>query len=69
MFIKFMLIGLAILAVCIGIGIAEDNNNSIATQVRGCQQTSDNSGYIGFRCLGQQYFVPVSERSQLEGGK
>ncbi len=69
MFVKITFAILILIAAVIWIGVVQDNNNSLATTLRGCVQTSDNSGYIGFECLDRQYYIPASERGQLKGIK
>jgi hypothetical protein len=67
MFVKITFAILILMAAVIWIGVIQDRNNSLSTTLRGCTQTSDNSGYIGFECPDAHYYIPASERGQLKG--
>ena len=65
MFVKVTVVVLLLMAAVVGIGIAQDNNNSLSATLRDCVQTSDNSGYIGYECPDAHYYIPASERDQI----
>lgn len=64
--IKTIIVYLVLALVSVfGIGIIQDQQNSLSYMLRDCTKTSDNNGYIGYTCPDEHYFIPASERDQL----